>query len=396
MLLTSSILLVLLNIIFCSAEILENKRKADELDLIVSIAFHEKIVREAPALKELVEKQAVECEAKLNLTFKACESCRARYEIIPQPNKGGLDQLLLQILPTSLGGLALGGVTGKPLGTLVEKTIPSVVKDVGSNLETFFKGTIPRVGKDIKKQLGKFFTKTLPGTGKTVVSHLETFFKKTIPKTGKNVGGHLDTFFTESIPKVGKDVGGHLETFFKKTLPSTGKDVGNHLHTFFKKSMPKAGKKVKHFFTNAIPEAGKEVKHFFKNTIPGLFNGRRRRQASQCPDCDKINTDTMTSSDVTRTVCGQAYVNNVAQYRKMAIINQLIHVDKKPVITKVTFMRKDAVNKLLEGVASASPFAVTYTDGTTSEILKSDSTLDLLNPNQALGEELAKEIWDMI
>ncbi|XP_033747728.1 uncharacterized protein LOC117332797 [Pecten maximus] len=374
----------------CSAEIIENKRKAEELNLLVSLAFHEKIEREGPALKELVEKQALECEAKLNSTFEVCQSCRARYENIPEPNQGSVDQLLILIDPKTFGD-----VTGNPIGTIVRKTIPSVVKDAGGNLETVFKGTIPKIGKDIKKELRVFFTRTLPNVGKFVGNHLETFFKKTVPKTRKKVGKHLDIFFSDTIPKAGKNAGAHLNRFFTKTLPSTGKDVGKSLNTFFKKTVPKTGRKVEHFFKKTIPKVGKKVETFFKRTIPGIFRGRRRRQVSQCPACDKIEIESMTSVDIMRTVCGQAYVNNVAQYRKMATINKLIHVDKKPVITKVTFMRKDVVNKLLEGIASASPFAVTYTDGRTSEILKSDNTLDLLDPNQILGEELAKEIWDM-
>ncbi|XP_069124431.1 uncharacterized protein [Argopecten irradians] len=390
MLLYSSIILVFLEVIICQAEVIENKRKAEELNLIVSLAFHEKIEREAPALRELVERQAIECEAKLNKTYEACQTCRNSQKI-PEPHQGGIDELLILIDPKTFGD-----VTRKPIGTVIGKTIPSVVKDVGSNLETFFKGTIPKVGKNIKREMEVFFTRTLPKLGKSVGNHLETFFKKTVPKTGKKVGKHLNIFFKDTIPTTGKKVGGHVDRFFTKTLPRAGKDVGKNLNTFFKKTVPKTGKQVKHFFKKTVPKVGKKVETFFKKTIPSIFRGRRRRQTSQCPACEQVDVDTMTSVDIMRSVCGQAYVSNVAQYRKMATINNLIHVDKKPVITKVAFMRKDVVNKLLEGIASASPFEVTYTNGRTTEILKSDNTLDLLDPNQALGEELAREIWDLI
>ncbi|XP_060071785.1 uncharacterized protein LOC132551625 [Ylistrum balloti] len=386
-----SYVVFLFNLTFCSADVIENKRKADELNLIASIAFHEKITREGPALKELVEIQAKECEAILNRTFEACEVCRSRNPNVPQTIKNDLEKLLLLIVPRTFHD-----VTGTPLETIVGETVPSVVKSDSSNLGTFFKGTLPKVGKDITKHLGIFFTKTLPKLGKVVGNHLETFFTKTIPKTGKKAGGHVDVFFTDTIPTAGKDIGGHVNTFFTKTLPSTGTDVGKNIDTFFRRTIPKTGNEVGKFLKKTFSETAKTIETFFKETLPDLFTGRRRRQTSECHTCDKINTETMTSLDLMRSVCGQAYVNNIAQYKKMVTINKLIHIDKKPIITKVTFMRKDVVDKVLEGVASASPIAVTYTDGTTAETLKSDATLDLLDSNQALGEQLAKEIWDMI
>ncbi|XP_033747769.1 uncharacterized protein LOC117332822 isoform X2 [Pecten maximus] len=205
-----------------------------------------------------------------------------------------------------------------------------------------------------------------------------------------NFAKKFPKFFTKTIPKIGETGVKHVGKFFTGTLPDTGKKVGKFIEK-------KIGKPVKTFFTKTLPGVGKKIGEGFKK-FGDLF-GRRRRAASQCPSCDLIDTESKSSEQIDRDVCGDAAANIFREYANtVAILNWLIEGNN--IVTKVSYRKSDMVKIPSHNIHSAKPFTVTYSIGlndtpknykeTTASLNIADST----STNKAFGKALADKIWN--
>ncbi|XP_033747753.1 uncharacterized protein LOC117332813 [Pecten maximus] len=203
-----------------------------------------------------------------------------------------------------------------------------------------------------------------------------------------NFAKKFPKFFTKTIPKIGETGVKHVGKFFTGTLPDTGKKVGKFIEK-------KIGKPVKTFFTKTLPGVGKKIGEGFKK-FGDLF-GRRRRAASQCPSCDLINTESKSSEQIQRDVCGDAAANIFREYANtIAIFNWLNEGNN--IVTKVSYRKSDMVKIPSHNIHSAKPFTVTYSIGlndTPKNYKETTASLNIADSsNKAFGNVLADKIWN--
>ncbi|XP_069124429.1 uncharacterized protein [Argopecten irradians] len=180
-----------------------------------------------------------------------------------------------------------------------------------------------------------------------------------------------------------------------KKVPHLGKQGVKEVKKFFVNTIPDAGKKVGEFFKDKV---GKPIGNFFSKTIPNGFKdlfGRRRRAASQCPSCDKVDDTKNSATEIWRAVCGDKAAAIIEQY---AVTTSVINVAKAktPIVTQVSYNKKDEIYLKQYNMHFVRPFTVTYSiEGTQRSYTETSVTLQLAyDSNQNFGAALAKRIWN--